>query len=268
MSALLPFEPRRFRSTVPYYAAYRPTYPKTLIAMVANDLGLASSDRLLDLGCGPGSLAIAFAPLCRQVVAMDPEPDMLAAAAREAAQAGVELALIQGSSFDLSPELGSFRLVTMGRSFHWMDRKATLALLETMVGADGGLAFFDEQAIGRSTGRWRETMQDAIAKFSTRSSTRAVRSTLGWRSHEEILLQSAFGALRRFGVVIKREIDADAIVGRAFSMSSGSPDALGERRAEFERELRRHLSELQPDGRFEEIVEMRALIARRADPAR
>ncbi len=266
MSALLPFEPRRFRSTVPFYAAYRPTYPKTLIAMVANDLRLAPSDRLLDLGCGPGQLALAFAPFCRQIVAMDPEPDMLAAAAREAAQAGVAVTLIQGSSFDLAPELGLFRLVTMGRSFHWMDRKATLALLEAMVVADGGLAFFDEQAIGRSTGRWREIMQEAIAKFSTKSSTRAARSAPSWRSHEEILLQSAFASLRRFGVVNRREIDADAIVGRALSMSSGSPDALGERRADFERELRQQLHELQPDGRFEEIVEMRALIARRADP--
>jgi ubiquinone/menaquinone biosynthesis C-methylase UbiE len=268
MSALLPFEPRRFRSTVPYYATYRPAYPDRLIAMVAADLRLTPSDRLLDLGCGPGQLAIAFAPFCRQAVAMDPEPEMLEAAALDAAQAGVEVTLVEGSSFDLAPKLGTFRLVTMGRSFHWMDRAATLTNLEAMVVADGGLALFDEQAIGRSTVRWREIMQDTIAKFSTKPSTREARSAANWQSHEEVLLQSAFRTLYRFGVISRRAITTDAIVGRAYSMSSGSPDALGQNRAEFEAVLRRQLGDLQPDGRFEEIVEMRALIARRTDSAR
>ena len=81
---------------------------------------------MLDLGCGPGQLAVAFARLGCAVTAMDPEPDMLAAAAKEAAASGVSVNLVEGSSYDLSAGCGPFHLVVMGRSFHWMDRAATL----------------------------------------------------------------------------------------------------------------------------------------------
>jgi ubiquinone/menaquinone biosynthesis C-methylase UbiE len=61
-----------------------------------------------------------------EVVALDPEPAMLAAAADYVRERGVRISLQQGSSYDLGAHLGMFQLVTMGRSFHWMDRPATL----------------------------------------------------------------------------------------------------------------------------------------------
>ena len=63
-----------------YYERYRLAYPDRLIARVAGLLGLKPGDAVLDLGCGTGMLAIAFARLGMAVTAMDPEPDMLAAA--------------------------------------------------------------------------------------------------------------------------------------------------------------------------------------------
>src|SRR5262245_61869697 len=71
-------EPRRFRSTVPFYATYRVPYPQALVAFVAERCCLAPGSPVLDLGCGPGLLAVAFARLGCAVTAMDPEPDMLA----------------------------------------------------------------------------------------------------------------------------------------------------------------------------------------------
>src|SRR6476620_12682048 len=68
------FEPRRFRSTVPYYARYRVPYPAPLISFVHERCGLRAGSRVLDLGCGPGQLAVAFATLGCAVTAMDPEP--------------------------------------------------------------------------------------------------------------------------------------------------------------------------------------------------
>jgi predicted RNA methylase len=41
------------------------------------DLGLNETSTLVDLGAGTGALAIAAAPLCRRVVAVDVSPAML-----------------------------------------------------------------------------------------------------------------------------------------------------------------------------------------------
>ena len=61
-----------------------------------------ADDRVMDLGCGPGLLAIAFAPLSVKVVAVDPSADMLAVGrdARPAALAG-KIRFVEGSSNDL-----------------------------------------------------------------------------------------------------------------------------------------------------------------------
>ena len=63
--------------------------------------------------------------------------------------------------------------------------------------------------------------------------------------------------------VLNTPISEDAIVGRAFSQSTSSPEKLGEQTDAFEAELRDKLRELSPDGNFIEIAEMVALVARR-----
>jgi ubiquinone/menaquinone biosynthesis C-methylase UbiE len=44
---------------------------------VAARCGIDATHRILDLGCGPGQLALAFAPLAGEVLGIDPEPEML-----------------------------------------------------------------------------------------------------------------------------------------------------------------------------------------------
>jgi 2-polyprenyl-3-methyl-5-hydroxy-6-metoxy-1,4-benzoquinol methylase len=109
----VPFEARRFQSTAAYYLRYRVPYPDRLIARVTERTGLAPGDALLDLGCGPGQLGIAFAKLGAKVTAIDPEPEMLEAATEGAAQAGVDIAIRQGSSYDLGPDMDGLKLVVM-----------------------------------------------------------------------------------------------------------------------------------------------------------
>jgi cyclopropane fatty-acyl-phospholipid synthase-like methyltransferase len=58
----------RFASTVAYYETARPPYGAAFFEAVALQLGLDGSERLLDVGAGPGILAIGFAPYCREVV--------------------------------------------------------------------------------------------------------------------------------------------------------------------------------------------------------
>ena len=256
--------PRRFRSTVAYYERYRLGYPDRLIARVAALAGLAAGDPVLDLGAGTGMLAVGFARLGMAVIAMDPEPDMLAACEERARTAGVTVALRQGSSYDLSPDIGAFKLVTMGRSFHWMDRAATLAMLDRIVTPDGGVALFHDAHPPVAENAWFKVMRAVQDRFG-RDQEAHIRERRG-ASHsryEPFLLASAFTQLDGLSVTIRQSVTVDDLVGRCFSMSTCSREKLGERAEEFAAALKAALRELSPDGTFAEVAELVALLARR-----
>ncbi|EJC81482.1 methylase involved in ubiquinone/menaquinone biosynthesis [Rhizobium leguminosarum bv. trifolii WSM2297] len=259
----VPFTPRRFRTTAAYYSRFRVPYPDALIERVATRTGLRPGDRLLDLGCGPCQIGIAFARLAgADVIGLDPEPEMLEAARENAAAAGVRAELVLGSSYDLSPAFAPLKMTAMGRSFHWMDRAATLQMLETLTEPGGTVVLFGDRHICASPA-WREAMESVSERLSPevmRAEQQFLRGQ-DFRKHEEFLLRSAFRKLECIGIVAERVIDADEIVGRAFSMSVTSPQALGDRTMEFEQALRSELAALAPDGKFTEIVESNALIA-------
>ncbi|MGH6876128.1 MAG: class I SAM-dependent methyltransferase [Rhizomicrobium sp.] len=258
------YEPRRFRANVPFYARYRLGYPDSLIDLIAASVGLRSGDPVMDLGAGPGLLAIPFAKAGMAVTAVDPEPDMLAELRRAAAEAQVSVDILRGSSFDMPPEIGPFKLVTIGRAFHWMDRVAALRTLDGLICAGGALALIHDDHPATVENAWRGTLRDVADRFgrADASHIREGRSP-HYRSHESMLLDSAFRGLERVGVVVRRELSVDDIVGLGYSLSTLSPAKLGERAKAFEAELRADLARLSPDGRFTEIAELSALIAKR-----
>jgi ubiquinone/menaquinone biosynthesis C-methylase UbiE len=262
-TAAMTSDAHRFQSTVPFYARYRLAYPAWLIERVIALTRLRTGDPVLDLGTGPGLLAVPFAAAGMRVTAADPEPAMLEAAGAAARAAGVRLTLWSGGSDDLTPEMGPYRLVTMGRSFHWMDRAATLALLDRIVAPGGAIALFHDEHPRTAENHWRETLH-AVADRYGRSSDRAVleRKSPEYRSHASHLLASPFSVLEGVSVVMRKPITVDEVVGRALSMSTCSPEKLGSRIGDFEAELRRALAS---SGELTEIASLAALIARRPD---
>jgi SAM-dependent methyltransferase len=248
---------QRFRSTVAYYVAGRLRYPAPLVAAVAGALALDGESRLLDLGCGPGFLAIAFAPHVGEVVAMDPEPTMLAAARAAAAGAAGRVSFVLGGSQDLAPSLGRFSLVTMGRSFHWMDRERTLATLDTMVEPAGGVALFSDRHPDDAANAWHKAWR-AVRDRYAESDPRAHA-----RDHEAVLRRSPFAAVRRLTERFERRSSVDELVARALSLSTTSPEQLGAARPAFEAALRDALAPFTVDGAVSESVEAEALLATR-----
>ena len=257
------FDPHRFHTTVPFYARYRLAYPDALIARVIAMTGLKPGDRVLDLGCGPGVLALPFAKAGMHVTAMDPEPAMLEAAKEAAREEGVELELRLGSSYDLAGDLGPLKLVTMGRSFHWMDRVQTARSLDRFVAPGGALALFADKHLRTAENLWHRKLDEIGERYTADSPHRAARQNPQYRSHESILLNSPFGVLESAGVIVRRDLTVDEIVGLAYSRSDTAYQKLGARAGVFEAELRNELAALSPDGTHREIAEVRALIARR-----
>ena len=258
------FEPRRFRSTVPYYARFRLHYPPELIARVITMAGLAPGDGVMDLGCGPGLLAVPFAEAGMRVVGIDPEPDMLDAAREIAREAGVAVDFRRGSSFDLPKDLGPIHLVAMGRSFHWMDRTATLKTLDALLPPGGAIALFEDDHPRTVENGWLLKMAEVGRSYGMHEAAHRVAAAKSdYRTHVSYLFESVFTHIERVGVYVKRPITADEIVGRAFSLSMLSREKLGDRADDFEHDLRAALTALSPDGHFTEIAELAAIVARR-----
>src|SRR5579859_3004541 len=86
------WDPTLFAGTAMYYSRGRLPYAPAMSAAVRDALALDGRGRLLDVGCGPGPVALALAPLFEVVVGLDPDYAMLEEAAIHAAAAGVSTA--------------------------------------------------------------------------------------------------------------------------------------------------------------------------------
>ncbi|MBV9512205.1 MAG: methyltransferase domain-containing protein [Caulobacteraceae bacterium] len=268
MPAAADFAERRFQSAAAHYLTGRAPYPPELIERVAQRLGLSQGDRLLDLGCGPGQLAMAFAPLVGQVLALDPEPQMLALAQRacsDLARSGwANVVAAPGGSADLGPHLGRFRCVVIGRAFHWMDRPETLHRLDGLLEPDGAVVLFGDERSDLPENAWVRAYEALLERYSSDDEDRRRRKSTAFAPHVSVLLASPFDRLERIGVIRRRALGLDDLIERALSLSSTSRARLGERTEAMIEELTATAKSWSADGLFTEVLTSNALIAQRS----
>jgi SAM-dependent methyltransferase len=256
-------ETGRFRTAAAHYAIGRPAYPPAFIAEVAAACRLTRSDRLLDLGTGPGLLALAFAPHVGSVLAVDPETEMLRRAEEAVRTAGAAVEVRAGSSETLGPDWGRFRAVTMGRSFHWMDRAETLRRLERMVEPDGALILFNDELADVPENAALRAWSAVVERYSADDAVRTQRRSPAWQDHQGVLGESAFREVEHRVFLSRGSTTVELLVHRALSMSATSASRLGPRADELVAELRATLAPLAPAGALVECIEWTALLARR-----
>jgi len=257
---------RRFRTAAAHYAIGRPSYPAEFIAELARACRLTHADRLLDLGTGPGLLALAFAPHVGSVLAVDPEPEMLRVATEAVRAAGAQVEVRAGSSDTLGPDWGRFRAVTMGRSFHWMEREETLRRLDAIVEPDGALLLFNDEVADLPENAALKAWSAVVERYSADDRVRMERKSPEWQDHEAVLRVSAFRAVERQEYLHRGTTTIELLVHRALSMSATSESRLGSRAETMVAELRATLAPFAATGPLAQIIEWSALVARRPDP--
>jgi len=248
-----------------YYGAGRMPYPPGLAGAIRKELDLDGTGRLLDVGCGPGSLTLLLAPLFERAVGVDADRDMLVEAARRATEANatnVEWRHLRAE--DLPADLGRFRVATFAQSFHWMDQRLVAHRVRDMLGQSGrwvhvhatthrGVEGDDPLPYPRPP--W-ERIDDLVTSYlgPVRRAGRGALRT-GTRSGEEEVMRAAgfTGPTRTEvggGLVVDRGLDE--LVAAVFSLSSSAPHLFAGRLPTFEADLRQLLREVSPSGRFAE----------------
>jgi ubiquinone/menaquinone biosynthesis C-methylase UbiE len=115
---------------------------RTFKGRLLEQAAIEPGQRVLDVGCGTGTLAIWAKERQpdAEVVGLDGDPEVLERGRRKAAAAGVEVTLDQGLSYDLPYEDGLFDRVLSSLFFHHLmpDAKASTAAEIARVLKPGG----------------------------------------------------------------------------------------------------------------------------------
>lgn len=242
-----------YAGSAAYYARGRLPYPQELADALRDELALDGTGRLLDVGCGPGSLALLLAPLFDEVVGVDADADMVAEAARRGPP---NTTWVHMRAEELPAALGTFRVATFAQSFHWMDRHRVASVVGGMLEPRGVWVH-----VNATTHRGVEDGADLPAPAPPREEiTELVRAYLGQTrratpaGEEDVMRAAGFGGPRRVHVPGGRVFDRseDDVVASVFSLSSAAPHLFGERLHAFERDLRQLLRRTSADGRFSE----------------
>jgi SAM-dependent methyltransferase len=254
-----------FEGTAWYYARYRPAYPPWLFELIVERFGLDGSGRLLDLGCGTGEIAVPLSRHVQEVVALDVSTEMIEEARQRGEREGAaNVRWLVMPAETIGPELGTFRLITVGSAFHWMDRGEVLRRGHALLTSGSGIAVagFVGMTFWRSEVPWEQAMVRVIQRWLG-PERRAGQGTFPWdhRPHEEVLAASSFQRIEIGEQRVHHVWDIDSLAGYLYSTSFCSPALLGDNKAAFEADLRDTLQRLSPEGRFEQDLRLQYILA-------
>lgn len=109
---------RSFGAVAGAYEAGRPDYPSEAVEwMLEPVLGAGARPRVIDVGAGTGKLTRVVAGLGADVVAVDPDPGMLA----ELAARVPGVPVFEGTGEQLPLPSGTADAVVFGQAWHWVD---------------------------------------------------------------------------------------------------------------------------------------------------
>lgn len=271
------YDPTQYIGAARYYLQGRPPYSAQLGAVLADELGLDGTGRLLDVGSGPGTLGVQLAALFDHVTLLEPDSDMLDEAHAHATAAGLTAVDFIRATAEELPRLGMqpMRAVTFGQSFHRTDRIRVAEAVYDVLEPGGAMVL-----VVHDPARPAPQQSSEVPPVPHEDIDRLIRTYLGreLRSDarpvssyqderfEETLARTRFGRPRIVYAPGRTDIirDIDGVVAGCLSMSFAAPHLFGPRLGEFVGELRTLLEERAPTGRFWDWPgDTEVLIARR-----
>jgi ubiquinone/menaquinone biosynthesis C-methylase UbiE len=252
-------DPMPFDEAAPYYHLRAPYAPEAL-DYVCEAFGLDARSRVLDLGCGIGTLTIPFSRKVGAVLAVDRNPAMLAEGKRRGdAERRANITWLCMTAEAVTDALGMVDAAVMGQSFHWMHRDTVLANLAPMIRAGGGIAL-----IGPSLRLRVESTEAILDPILARylGPRGSLERPDPEPANEPALLRSAhFSGFHARFFIVEFKRDIASVIGHVYSMSYSPRSKFGDRLGAFEREAEAALRAANPGGMFRERIETEVQIA-------
>ncbi len=216
------WDPTLYAGAARHYTTGRVAYPAGVVDVLVTALDLDGTGRLLDVGCGPGSLTLLLAPHFAEAIGVDADADMLGEAARLAEEA----------------RIGNVR---------WMQMHVG-ATTHQGVETDAALPHPrpPRHEIARLVRRYLGPVQRAghgVLTPGTPEDEGTVYRAAGFTGPQRVEVP---------GWVVERT--AEEIAASVYSLSSSTPHLFAERLSDFDTELRLLLGAASPDGRFSEQI--------------
>lgn len=258
------YDPTLYAGAAAHYLRGRPPYSAELAASLAAELGLDGSGRLLDVGCGPGPIAVELSPLFEEVVALDPDAEMLQEARRFAARRGAtNLRFVQALASEIPGlDLGTFRVVSFAQSIHWTDREHSAETAYDLLSAGGAIVLIAHSVHDRPV---PPPPPDTVP-IPHDALREVIRRHLGPRSRagqgftppphsdlfQDVLARTRFGDAQTLHCRGRADLvqDADHVLSNLHSASFAAPHLFGDGLDAFQRDVRQVLHEHAANDRF------------------
>ncbi|WP_328531628.1 class I SAM-dependent methyltransferase [Nocardioides sp. NBC_00368] len=131
---------RSFGAVAEDYERYRPGYPESLVALVS-EVADGPVRRAIEIGAGTGKATRTFAGAGIEVVATDPDAEMLTVLRRECA--GLPVTTVRAALEDLDPaDHQPFDLLYAAAAWHWTAPETRWDRAAALVRDGGAVAFF------------------------------------------------------------------------------------------------------------------------------
>jgi SAM-dependent methyltransferase len=228
----------RFSSRVDNYVRFRPSYAPAALELLGARCGLSPAATVADLGSGTGILTEQLLERGAQVLAVEPNDAMRAAAeTRLGTHAG--FVSVRGTAEATTLDSASVDLVVAGQAFHWFEVAAARneALRITKVGGWGALLWNEHPPSGSAfLADYHALLLRHAPEFGRIAASRA----------DETAMREFFGGrMEQAAFPNPQAYDFEALRGRLMS-SSYAPESghsqyaamMEELRAAFERHAR------------------------------
>lgn len=259
-----------FTGTVENYRKYRPPIPAEVADLLSAAAPSREPRRLLDVGTGTGLVVEAMLGKFDDIIAIDNDLQMLAAAEsvlRVKMPQGTRLTFQPDAAEDFTPpEQWQAELVTICRAFHWLDQAAVLQRLDTQIAPDGVVAIFGDNSFWAADSEWKRAVRRVVQNFlgEQRRAGTAGPFTHHDRPYSEIMEESPFAQVEEHRVPVHRIWTAESILGYLYSTSFAAPHLFGSRLHEFEATIQQTLTGFSDNDVFKEDNEFLIRIGSRS----